>query len=88
MSKVWFITGSSRGLGREFVRAALSRGNRVAATARDIDSLKDVAAAHGAAILPLRVIFGAHPYQAARQLYAERRDSWAEWAELSRQAQG
>ena len=34
MSKVWFVTGSSRGLGRAFVEAALSRGDRVAATAR------------------------------------------------------
>lgn len=34
MSKVWFVTGSSRGLGRAFVEAALSRGDRVAATSR------------------------------------------------------
>ncbi|MGP3917085.1 hypothetical protein [Nonomuraea sp. 10N515B] len=34
MSKVWFVTGSSRGLGRKFVEAALSRGDKVAATAR------------------------------------------------------
>ncbi len=34
MSKVWFVTGSSRGLGRNFVEAALSRGDQVAATAR------------------------------------------------------
>jgi NAD(P)-dependent dehydrogenase (short-subunit alcohol dehydrogenase family) len=27
MSKVWFITGSSRGLGRELVRAALDNGD-------------------------------------------------------------
>ena len=35
MSKVWFVTGSSRGLGRSFVEAALSRGDQVAATARN-----------------------------------------------------
>jgi len=34
MSKVWFITGSSRGLGRELVRAALDTGDALAATAR------------------------------------------------------
>jgi NAD(P)-dependent dehydrogenase (short-subunit alcohol dehydrogenase family) len=34
MSKVWFITGSSRGLGRELVRAVLDTGDAVAATAR------------------------------------------------------
>ncbi|MDX2653354.1 MULTISPECIES: SDR family oxidoreductase [Streptomyces] len=53
MSKIWFITGSSRGFGREFVTAALERGDKVAATARDTDSLADLVAAHGDAILPL-----------------------------------
>ncbi|GAA2819876.1 SDR family NAD(P)-dependent oxidoreductase [Nonomuraea rubra] len=53
MSKVWFVTGSSRGLGRQFVQAALSRGDRVAAAARSIASLDDLVAAHGDAVLPL-----------------------------------
>ncbi|WNM31696.1 SDR family oxidoreductase [Streptomyces sp. Li-HN-5-11] len=53
MSKVWFVTGSSRGFGREFVQAALGRGDRVAATARNTDSLQDLVAVHGEAILPL-----------------------------------
>ncbi|GAA3028749.1 SDR family NAD(P)-dependent oxidoreductase [Streptomyces lactacystinicus] len=53
MSKVWFVTGSSRGLGRAFVEAALSRGDRVAATARDTGRLAELAAAHGDAVLPL-----------------------------------
>ena len=48
-----FVTGSSRGLGREFVKAALSRGDRVAATARTTDGFADLVAAHGDAILPL-----------------------------------
>ena len=55
MSKVWFITGSSRGLGREFAEAALARGDRVAATARDTTSLDGLVAAHGAAVLPLEL---------------------------------
>ncbi|AGW94517.1 MULTISPECIES: oxidoreductase [Cupriavidus] len=33
-SKVWFITGASRGFGLELTRAALARGDRVVATAR------------------------------------------------------
>ncbi|HET6335240.1 MAG TPA: SDR family NAD(P)-dependent oxidoreductase [Polyangiales bacterium] len=33
-SKVWFVTGSSRGLGRAIVEAALDAGHRVVATAR------------------------------------------------------
>lgn len=53
MSKVWFVTGSSRGFGREFVENALRRGDRVAATARGIDSLDDLVAAYGDAVLPL-----------------------------------
>ncbi|MET8170230.1 SDR family NAD(P)-dependent oxidoreductase [Streptomyces sp. NPDC005329] len=53
MSKIWFITGSSRGFGRLFAEAALSRGDKVAATARDTDSLAGLVAAYGEAILPL-----------------------------------
>ncbi|MEW9551114.1 SDR family NAD(P)-dependent oxidoreductase [Nonomuraea sp. NPDC050783] len=53
MSKVWFITGSSRGLGRNFVEAALSRGDKVAATARSTASLDDLVATYGDAILQL-----------------------------------
>ncbi|MEU0568728.1 SDR family NAD(P)-dependent oxidoreductase [Nonomuraea sp. NPDC005983] len=53
MSKVWFVTGSSRGLGRSFVEAALSRGDKVAATARNTESLDELVAAYGDAVLPL-----------------------------------
>jgi NAD(P)-dependent dehydrogenase (short-subunit alcohol dehydrogenase family) len=55
MSKVWFVTGSSRGLGREFVAAALSRGDKVAATARKSASLDDLVATYGDAVLPLEM---------------------------------
>jgi NAD(P)-dependent dehydrogenase (short-subunit alcohol dehydrogenase family) len=51
--KVWFITGSSRGLGREFATAALERGDKVAATARTIDSFDGLAEKYGDAVLPL-----------------------------------
>jgi len=33
MSKVWLITGASRGLGRAFTQAVLDAGDRVIATA-------------------------------------------------------
>ena len=55
MSKVWFVTGSSRGLGRSFVEAALARGDQVAATARDTESLKELVVAYGDAVLPLEL---------------------------------
>jgi NAD(P)-dependent dehydrogenase (short-subunit alcohol dehydrogenase family) len=52
-NKTWFITGTSRGFGREWTSAALERGDRVAATARDTSTLKDLAAKHGDRILPI-----------------------------------
>lgn len=51
--KIWFITGASRGLGRQWTIAALQRGDRVAAGARDIAAFDDLVADYGAAILPL-----------------------------------
>lgn len=53
MSKVWFITGTSRGFGREFALAALERGDQVAATARDVSTLGDLVDRFGDAVLPL-----------------------------------
>lgn len=43
----WFITGASRGLGRELTEQALARGDRVAATLRHPAQLDDLAAVHG-----------------------------------------
>lgn len=51
--KVWFITGASRGFGREWSIAALERGDKVAATARDISTLDDLVTKYGDALLPL-----------------------------------
>ncbi len=42
-AKTWFITGASRGFGREWAIAALERGDSVAATARDTSTLEDLA---------------------------------------------
>ena len=52
-NKTWFITGTSRGFGREWTKAALARGDRVAATARDPSTLDDLKTEHGDALLPL-----------------------------------
>jgi NAD(P)-dependent dehydrogenase (short-subunit alcohol dehydrogenase family) len=53
--KVWFITGASRGFGREWTVAALERGDRVAATARDTSTLDDLVEKYGDALLPLQL---------------------------------
>ena len=54
-AKTWFITGTSRGFGREWAIAALDRGDTVAATARDVSSLDDLVDQYGEAILPIRL---------------------------------
>jgi NAD(P)-dependent dehydrogenase (short-subunit alcohol dehydrogenase family) len=46
VSQVWLITGSSRGLGRHVVEAALDQGDRVLATARRPEVLEALVAAH------------------------------------------
>jgi NAD(P)-dependent dehydrogenase (short-subunit alcohol dehydrogenase family) len=53
--KVWFITGTSRGFGREWAIAALKRGDKVAATARQTSSLGDLVSQYGDALLPLQL---------------------------------
>ncbi|HUB19283.1 MAG TPA: SDR family NAD(P)-dependent oxidoreductase [Acidobacteriaceae bacterium] len=53
MKKTWFITGASRGFGRIWAEAALSRGDQVAATARNRDDVADLTARFGEAVLPL-----------------------------------
>jgi NAD(P)-dependent dehydrogenase (short-subunit alcohol dehydrogenase family) len=51
--KVWFITGSSRGFGRVWTEAALRRGDRVVATARNPAVLQPLVTSYGDRILPL-----------------------------------
>ncbi len=47
MSKVWLVTGSASGLGRNIAEAALASGDRLVATARDPRRLKDLAEKYG-----------------------------------------
>jgi NAD(P)-dependent dehydrogenase (short-subunit alcohol dehydrogenase family) len=47
MSKTWFITGTSSGLGRQLTEKLLERGDRVAATLRKAGALNDLKASHG-----------------------------------------
>jgi NAD(P)-dependent dehydrogenase (short-subunit alcohol dehydrogenase family) len=51
MQRTWFITGSSRGFGREIAKAALMRGDRVVATARKPDQLDDLSKEYGEHVL-------------------------------------
>jgi len=61
VTRVWLITGTSRGFGRVWAQAALERGDSVAATARDIGTLEDLAADHGERLLARELAeFGVH----------------------------
>ena len=73
MKKTWFITGASRGLGRIWAEAALSRGDQVAATARTLADVADLSKRFGDSVLPLaldvtnaeqvkQVVAGAHAH--------------------------
>jgi NAD(P)-dependent dehydrogenase (short-subunit alcohol dehydrogenase family) len=55
MAKIWFITGSSRGLGRSLMEAVLLHGDKVAATARKINSLDDLVLKYQDAIYPIEL---------------------------------
>src|SRR5690606_10183260 len=54
-TKVWFITGASRGFGRVWTEAALQRGDKVVATARRLESIADLKEKYGANVLTLAV---------------------------------
>ncbi|WP_336773386.1 oxidoreductase [Paenibacillus sp. MMO-58] len=53
MSKVWFITGSSRGFGRSLAEAVLAKGDQLVATARRPEQLADLEARYGSRVLLL-----------------------------------
>ncbi|WP_213806454.1 SDR family NAD(P)-dependent oxidoreductase [Granulicella sp. dw_53] len=52
-SKVWFITGASRGFGRVWTEAALKRGDKVVAAARNPEALDDLVKTYGDEVLVL-----------------------------------
>lgn len=55
MAKVWFITGSSRGLGRSLTNAVLKKGDIVAATARNPAQLNGLVQQYGDRIFPIQL---------------------------------
>jgi NADP-dependent 3-hydroxy acid dehydrogenase YdfG len=55
MSKIIFITGASKGFGKLWAEAFLKRGDKVAATARNLTALNELAATYGDNVLPLQL---------------------------------
>jgi NAD(P)-dependent dehydrogenase (short-subunit alcohol dehydrogenase family) len=55
MTKIWFITGSSRGLGRSLTEAVLANGDKVTATARNPEQLNDLVEKYRGQIYPIKL---------------------------------
>ncbi|MDR3697737.1 SDR family NAD(P)-dependent oxidoreductase [Mucilaginibacter sp.] len=55
MAKTIFITGASRGFGKIWAEAFLKRGDKVVATARNLDALNGLVNTYGKQILPLQL---------------------------------
>src|SRR6202162_81368 len=55
MSKVWLITGSGNGLGRDIAEAALAAGDSVVAGARRTEELAPLVAQYGERVKPVRL---------------------------------
>jgi NAD(P)-dependent dehydrogenase (short-subunit alcohol dehydrogenase family) len=54
-AKTWFITGASKGFGREWAIAALERGDQVAASARDASTLTDLEELFGDQVMAIQL---------------------------------
>ena len=54
MTKVWLITGSGSGLGRDIAETALAAGNQVVATAREPEQLEDLVEKYGRQVQAVR----------------------------------
>src|ERR1700726_2882151 len=55
MSKVWLITGSGNGLGRDIAEAALAAGDSVVAGARRTEELAPIVAQYGERVKPVKL---------------------------------
>lgn len=55
MSKVWLVTGSGSGLGRDIAEAVLAAGDRLVATARKTEQLQELVAKYGEQVLPAQL---------------------------------
>jgi NADP-dependent 3-hydroxy acid dehydrogenase YdfG len=69
MTKTIFITGASRGFGKIWAEAFLKRGDKVAATVRNLDSLNELKQQYGDALLPIKLT-----EQQVSRLFSRRRN--------------
>jgi len=55
MAKIWLITGSGSGLGRDIAEAALASGDNVVAGARRLDELNALVEQYGDRVTPVKL---------------------------------
>ena len=79
MPQVFFLTGSSRGLGRQIAEAALAAGHQLVATARRPDVLADLADRYGSRILPVALDVTDPDAAVAAVTAAPRRSAGSTW---------
>src|SRR3954463_939320 len=65
MTKTWLITGSGRGLGVEFARAAVAVGDNVVATGRNPDTVRSAVGEHANLFVTTLDVTDAHSAEAA-----------------------
>src|SRR2546421_12086644 len=88
MNKVWLVTGSASGLGRNIAEAVLESGDRLVATARDTKRLDDLVKKYGGRgrALPLDVIDESAAQAAVQTAGADLRPSPKCWHNTTRAA--
>lgn len=69
-TRVFLITGASRGFGKIWAEAFLKRGDKVAATARNTDHLRDLVKTYGDSVLPIKLNVNSREqsFEAVRQV--------------------
>jgi NADP-dependent 3-hydroxy acid dehydrogenase YdfG len=91
MNKVWLVTGSASGLGRNIAEALLESGDRLVATARDTKRLDDLVKKYGDRVraVPLDVtderhlLIGSDAVRFAAEAEKTRAAEGAQWRDVS-----
>src|SRR5712664_2753495 len=83
MAKVWLITGSGNGLGRDIAEAALAAGDSVVAGARRTEELAPLVAQYGARVKPVTLeVRDEAAAKGAVQLQWTLSDAWMCWSTM------
>ena len=86
--KTWFITGTSRGFGREWAIAALDRAQRFTAPGNPVATRDAILTLVDSDNPPLRMFLGESPLRITVEDYGSRLATWAQWQQVAAAAQG